>query len=147
MSGITIDKLPHSCGTSKGLQVYANPDTGQINGWCFACSKFVANPYGVEKTVDDVELPEPKTEAQIKAEIAEISGYATVDVKSRKLRKRYLEKFDIKIALSEEDGRTPEVMYFPMWVEGKQTGYYAKTINENKVTWSLGEVKNAEPFG
>ena len=147
MSGVCIDKLPHSCGTKKGLQVFADLETGKVNGWCYSCHKFVANPYGVEKTVDEVELPEPKTEEQIKAEMAEVSGYPTIDIPSRKLRKKYLEKFGIKVAVSEEDGKTPEAMYFPMYVEGKHRGYYAKTVNENKITWALGDVKGAEPFG
>lgn len=147
MAGICIDKLPHSCGTTKGLQVYADPETGKVDGWCWSCKTFVANPYGEEKTIDEVELPKQKTPEEIKAEIAEISGYPTKDVAQRKLRAKYLQEFGIKTSVSEEDGKTPQIMYFPMCVDGKHTGYYAKTLNENKVTWSLGEVKGAEPFG
>src|SRR5690606_3685750 len=53
----------------------------------------------------------------------------------------------IKTSLSEEDGKTPTAMYFPMYVKGKMTGYYVKTLSEPKYTWSIGEVKGAEPFG
>lgn len=147
MSGVCIDKLPHSCGTSKGLQVFADPETKKVSGWCFSCHKYVANPYGKEKTTDDVELPEPKTEAEIQAEIAEISGYPTLTTPSRKLRARHLEEFGIKTSVSEEDGKTPTAMYFPMQVGGKTTGYYVKTLTDPKYTWSVGEVKKAEPFG
>lgn len=147
MTGIVIDKLSHSCGTRKGLNVFADKETGKVNGFCFACSSFVANPYGEERTIDQVELPEPKTEEQIRAEIAEVDGYPTVDVKRRRLRAKYLEAFDIKIALSEEDGKTPSVMYFPITKKGKRTGYYCKTIGDNSITWSLGDVREGEPFG
>tara|TARA_R110000851_G_scaffold115675_3_gene241609 strand:- start:2693 stop:4405 length:1713 start_codon:yes stop_codon:yes gene_type:complete len=147
MSGICIDKLPHSCGTTRGLQVYADPETGKVDGHCFACNKRVANPYGTERTIDDIELPKAKTEAEIQAEIGEIGGYPTLTVPSRKLRDQYLEEFGIKTSVSEADGKTPTAMYFPMVVGGKVTGYYVKTLTEKKYTWSIGEVKGAEPFG
>lgn len=147
MSGVCIDKLPHSCGTSKGLQVYANTETKKVDGWCWSCHKYVANPYGNVKTLEDVELPKPKTEAEIKAEIAEVTGYPTLSIPFRKLRKEHLDYFDIKIGLSEEDGQTPEIMYFPINIEGKLSGYYAKTLNKKGYTWALGEVKGGDPFG
>lgn len=147
MSGVCIDKLPHSCGTRQGLQVYANPETGKVDGFCFSCKKRVANPYGEEKTIDDVDLPKPKTPEEIEAEIAEIDGYPVVDIRQRRLRAKYLEEFGIKIAMSEKDGVTPSAMYFPMHVKGKLSGYYVKTLSEPKYTWSIGEVKGAEPFG
>lgn len=144
---ICIDKLPHSCGTRRGLQVFADTETGKINGFCFSCHKFIANPYGVEKTVEDVELPKEKTEAEIKAELAEIDGYPVVDLKQRKLRATYLDAFGVKVSLSEEDGKTPTAMYFPMQIKGKTKGYYVKTLSKPSHTWSIGEVKKAEPFG
>lgn len=147
MSGVVIDKLSHSCGTRKGLNVFADAETGKVNGFCFACSTFVANPYGTEKHIDEVELPKPKTPEEIQEEIAEIDGYPTVDIKSRRLRGKYLELFGVKTSLSEEDGKTPTAMYFPMFVDGKLSGYYAKTLGDDPITWAVGNVKRAEPFG
>lgn len=145
--GVCIDKLPHSCGTKDGLQVFANSENGQINGWCFACSKFVSNPYGKPKTVDDITLPKAKSETEVQEELAEIASYPTLDCKTRKLRASNLEKFDIRISLSEEDGKTPTAMYFPMQVKGKTTGYYVKTLSSPHYTWAVGNVRKAEPFG
>ena len=122
--GVCIAKLPHSCGTKRGLQVFADSETGKVNGFCFSCKTFVANPYGVEKSISEVDLPKPKSEAEIEAEIAEISGYPIVDVKSRKLRAKYLEEFGVRIGLSEEDGETPYATYFPQERDGKLIGYY-----------------------
>ena len=147
MAGIVIDKLPHSCGTRQGLNVFADPETGKVDGFCFSCSTYVRNPYGDEITADQVELPEPKSPQQIQEEIAEVDGYPTVDIKERRLRATYLEQFGIKTSLSEEDGKTPTAMYFPMFVKGKLSGYYIKTFGENRITWSIGDVKGAEPFG
>lgn len=145
--GVCIDKLPHSCGTTKGLQVFADSESGKVNGFCFSCHKFIANPYGEEKTIDEVELPAPKTEAEIQAEIAEVAGYPVVDLPSRKLRASDLERFGIKVSMSEYDGKTPYAMYKPMTKNGKLVGYYVKTLSEPSFTWSIGDVKNADPFG
>ncbi|MAQ19382.1 MAG: hypothetical protein CMN30_31860 [Sandaracinus sp.] len=142
-----IDKLPHSCGTRKGLQVFVDEESGKVNGWCFNCQTFIANPYGEERHVDDLDLPPPKTEEEIEEEIGLISGYPTVTTLSRKLRAEDLEVFGIKTALSEHDGKTPTHMYFPMTKKGKITGYYVKTLTEPKHTWSVGDVKEADLFG
>lgn len=146
MAGACIDKLPHSCGTRRGLQVFANPETGKVNGYCFACSTFVPNPYGEEKKIEDVELPEPKSEEEIKAEISEILALPSVDVRKRRLRGKYLEKFGVRVGLSEKDGKTPEVLYFPIYKLGVLSGFYCKLI-ETGMTWSVGDVKKGEPFG
>jgi len=144
--GICIDKLPHSCGSKSGLQVFADPETGKVDGYCFSCGKPVANPYGSPKTVDDVDLPEPKTESEIQDEILEVSSFPTVSVKQRKLRDSYLKKFGIKTSLSEEDGKTPTAMYFPVTKDGVLSGYYVKALSESKHQWAIGDVKKAEPF-
>ena len=145
--GVCIDKLPHTCGTKKGLQVFADTEKGTVNGWCYSCQTFVANPYGSEKKIEDVEIPEPKTEAEIQAEMAEISSYPTVDVAARKLRGRYLENFGIKTSLSEEDGKTPTALFYPVTIKGKHSGYYIKTLTDPSHQWAVGEVKGGEPIG
>lgn len=145
--GVCIDKLPHSCGTKKGLQVFADSETGKVDGFCFSCNTRVAHPYGKEKTIEDVELPKPKTDSEIQAEIAEVSNYPFVDIPTRKLRKKYLEAFGTRVGLNEEDGKTPYALYHPMYSEGKLLGYYIKTLSKPSHQWSIGDVKNAEPYG
>jgi len=144
--GIAIEKRGHSCGTRSGLQVFANED-GKVNGYCFSCKTFVANPYGEPKTVDDIDLPEPKTQEEIQKEMSEISGYGSMDIPSRKLRKADLDRFGVKVSVSESDGKTPTAMYFPVYKGDDLTGYFVKSLGENKYTWSIGDVKGADPFG
>lgn len=43
--GKPLEKLPHSCGTMKGLQTFLHDD-GSIDGYCFACDTVVKDPYG-----------------------------------------------------------------------------------------------------
>lgn len=147
MAGIVIQKLPHECGTRQGLNIFADPETGKVDGFCFACNLYFPDPYGDGRTVDDVELPKAKTEEEIQAEIAEVDGYPVVDIKTRRLRGKYLDLFGIKVSLSEEDGKTPTAMYFPIHKEGKLSGYYIRTLSDPKYQWALGDVKKAEPFG
>lgn len=144
--GNCIQKLPHSCGTKKGLQVFVN-DKGLIDGYCFACNTAVKNPYGEEKKLGDIDLPPPKSEEEIQEELQEVHGYPTVDIPSRKLRESSLKQFNVKVALSENDGITPICMYFPITKKGKLTGYYAKTLGDRKFTWSIGDVKEGDLFG
>lgn len=147
MSGICIDKLPHECGTKKGLQVFANPETGDVNGFCFSCSTFVPDPYGEPKKVDDIDLPPPKIEEQIEEEIHEVSLYPVVDLPTRKLRAKHLDNFGVKVSMSEHDGKTPTATYFPITKKGKISGYYVKTLGKDSYTFSIGDVKGGDPFG
>jgi twinkle protein len=145
MAGVCIDKLPHDCGTRHGLQVFADVETGKVDGFCFSCRKWVAEPYGKKVTADEIEIPKQKTEDEIQTEIAEVSGYQFLDIPTRKLRAGDLQPFNIRVAISEEDGKTPVATYFPITKEGKISGYYVKTLGE-KHTWSIGDVKNGDLF-
>ena len=147
MSGVCVDKIPHSCGTTDGLQVYADSESGNVNGYCFSCKKFVPNPYGEPKKIEDIDLPKAKTPEEIAAEIDEVQYYPSKDVKSRKLRGKFFAEFGAKTSLSEQDGTTPTAMYFPITKKSQTTGYYVKTLSKPSYQWSIGEVKGGEPFG
>ena len=142
-----IKKIKHEeCGGG-GLQVFADEE-GNIDGFCFSCDKFVPHPLGEGVKAKDIPQPKEKTKEEIKAEIAEVSGYVTVDLPTRKLRKAALDDFGVKIALSEQDGKTPTLSYWPYRQGGKITGYKVKTIGlKKKKTWSIGSLKEVDLFG
>lgn len=146
MGGICLDKLPHSCGTRKGLQVYGQDD-GSVNGYCHACNTFVPNPYGEPKTVDT--LPKQrvvKSREEIMAEIDELHSYPVYDLVDRRLRATDLEAFGIKIGVDEADGVTPRLIYFPYEVDGDITAYKTKLIDPKRF-WSLGDQGEVDLFG
>ena len=147
MSGICIEKLSHTCGTKKGLQVFADYETGEVSGYCFSCGEYIPNPYGDKVNSKDLPKPKKKTKAEIYEEIAEVDSYPTVDLPSRKLRGKYLKQFGIKTSLSEYDGKTPTATYFPIRKGGVLTGYYIKTLTTPSHQWAIGDVKGAEPIG
>lgn len=142
-----VDRLPHSCGTKKGLSVFADEE-GKVDGYCFACEVYVRHPYGGPKTIDDIPKPKIKTPEEIQAEIAEIGGYQTLDLPTRKLRAKSLKKFGVKVSTSELDGTSPTAMYFPYTKGGKLTAYKVKTLTlgENNKTYWLGDGKDVDLF-
>jgi len=143
MSGIQIDALAHSCGTKKGLKVFAQED-GTVNGFCFSCSTFVGDPYGDGRTVKDLPKRVEKTEAEVQAEIAEISGYQIFDLPSRKLRAKTLEKFGAKISVSERDGTTPTAVYWPITKAGKLCGYHVKSVDKKFNPYNIGNTVDCD---
>lgn len=139
-------KLPHKCGTKTGLQVFARDDDDTVDGYCFSCGTYVRNPYEEPRNADTIPQPKIRTEKEIKAELAEIDGYPTVALDARKLSAAGLEEYGVKIGLSEEDGRTPELAYFPYTKDGKTVGYKVKLLSNGRV-WSVGDLKGVDFFG
>lgn len=147
MAGTCLEKLPHSCGSRDALQVFENED-GSVSGYCYACSTFVANPYGKPVMANDIPKAQRlgKTKEEIEQEIQEVQGLPVFDLPARKLRQDALEYFGVKIGLSEEDGKTPKLVYFPYTKEGKIVRYKVRLLEEKKM-WSLGSESEPDLFG
>lgn len=137
--GNCIEKLPHSCGSKDALQVFE--EAGKYTGYCYACDTYIADPYNGKAPALKPRIT--KTPEQIEAELAEIATLPTVAIPSRSLKKESLEHFGIKIALSEQDGHTPVVRYFPITRDGQLIGYKAKLI-PTKQMWSVGNTKGGK---
>lgn len=139
-----IEKLPHSCGSSNGLQVFEQED-GTHDGYCFSCGTYVPDPYK-DKPADYKPQSVGKTKEQIDAEIEEVLTYPTVALTDRKLRVESLSYFGIHIGMSEQDGVTPETHYYPYYNETSLVGFKVRLI-PNKAMWTLGSTKGANLFG
>lgn len=141
--GTQIDSLPHICGTKKALKVFAQDD-GTVDGYCFACHTPVLNPYGDNRSVSDLPKRKEKTAAEIAAEIAEVSGFQTLDVPQRKLRASTLKEFDAKVSVSETDGTTPTAIYWPVTKDEKLSGYHVKILDKKYPPFNLGDTKDCD---
>jgi twinkle protein len=126
------------------VQIFLEDD-GTYTGYDFARGKYIPDPYK-DKPPGYRPVFKVKTEEEIAAEIAEIADYQTVALPERKLRKESLEHFGIKIGLSEEDGITPEVHYYPYCKQGILQGYKVRVI-ESKKMWAIGSTKLSDLFG
>lgn len=147
MGGTPYEKLPHSCGTRDGLQVFLHDD-GRVDGYCFACHTVVENPYG-EKVEKNSLKKKVKSKEEIQEEVDEILSLKTLPYPGRKLSQKILEYYGAKVALSEEDGKTPNILYFPCYKDGEITGYKAETMNPKMKTkrFSVGDVKSCDLIG
>lgn len=143
MAGIQVDSLPHSCGSKKALKVFAAED-GTLSGYCFACATYERDPYGDGRSVSDLPVRKVKTEAEIAAEIAEVSSYPIVSVPVRKLRDTTLAKFDAHVSMSERDGVTPTAIYWPVTKGGKLTGYHVKVLDKSCPPYNIGDTKDCD---
>jgi len=144
--GQCLAKIPHKCGTKSGLQVFARDEDDTVDGFCFTCGTYVRHPYDEERKTDSLPQPKLKTKAEAAEELAEIERYQTVALDKRKLSADGLKEFGIKIGLSEEDGKTPELAYFPYTKDGKVVGWKVKLLSNGRI-WSVGDLKGVDFFG
>jgi len=70
---------------------------------------------------------------QVKETVDEILKYPFVDASDRNVRKEICEKFGIRAALSEKDGKSVEAYYFPSYnTKGKIVGFMKQDILKSK---------------
>ena len=68
-----------------------------------------------------------------KETVAEVSQLKAFDIPERGIRKETLERFAVKVAVSQEDGKTPQAVYFPSYNQkGKVTGYTKQDLTKGK---------------
>lgn len=80
-----------------------------------------------------------------KETVAEVTTFKSADIPERGIRKETLERFGVKVAVSQEDGKTPTAVYFPSYNQkGKVVGYTKQDLTkgkEEKGHWSaIGSV-------
>ncbi len=72
-------------------------------------------------------------EFEPKETVQEIEQLRAHDVPERGIRKGTLERFGVKVAVSQEDGKTPVAVYFPsVNQKGKTTGYAKQDLTKSK---------------
>lgn len=80
-----------------------------------------------------------------KETVVEVTTFKSADIPDRGIRKETLERFGVKVAVSQEDGKTPTAVYFPSYNQkGKVVGYTKQDLTkgkEEKGHWSaIGSV-------
>jgi twinkle protein len=137
MSGICVEKIG-------SVQIFLKED-GTYDGYDFATNKYIPDPYK-DKPADYKPVRLRKSKEEMAKEVDAITEYQTLALPDRKLTKETLEYFNIKIGVSETDGETPEVHYYPYTQGGDIVGYKARVI-ESKQMWSIGDQKDVDLFG
>lgn len=68
-----------------------------------------------------------------KETVVEVSQLKAFDIPERGIRKETLERFSVKVSVSQEDGKTPQAVYFPSYNQkGKVTGYTKQDLTKGK---------------
>lgn len=137
-----VEKLPHECGTSDGLQVFQDSE-GEFNGYCFSCGTYVPDPYeGEQKPVF-----KPKTSEEKRAQVQSIKSYPIKGLPSRRLEEETLKYFGVHVAVSEQDGETPVGVFFPYGTGTELAGFKFRDLIDKKRQWIIGTNKGANMFG
>lgn len=145
MAGSCIEKLPHSCGSSDGLQVFE--EDGKYTGYCFSCSQYVPHPYGEDREAKQAPKKRvAKSPEDIQKELDEISAYQSRSIPSRRLGTEAINYFGCKTGLSEQDGETIVTQHFPYFKQGKLVGYRNKLLDP-KQFWITGNLDGCDLFG
>lgn len=126
------------------IQVFQKQD-GSYDAYDFATGEYIADPYK-DKPAGYKPVAIVKSAEDIKAELEEIGSYQTLALPERKLKKESLEHFGIKIGVSEQDGVTPMIHYYPYYRDGELIGYKVRVI-ESKKMWATGSIKGCDLFG
>lgn len=145
MSTSVVDRLPHSCGSRRGLNVFQNED-GTYSGWCFSCKTYVPDPYGDKPADYKPPAGFKKSPEEIAKEIEAISKFKAFALKDRGLSKETAEYFGIVCSVSEENGEDIVAHYYPYTRNGELSAYKVRMV-ESKKFWGVGSVKNVELFG
>lgn len=142
--GVCIEKIQHTCGGKKSLQVFQEAD-GSYTGYCFRCSEFVKDPYGEggqPKVNPNLKIKSPE---EIQKELQMVQEYGSHALPERKLTARALEYFGYKVALSESDGVTPVARFIPYYQGDTLKGFKVKL--PNKAQYSIGSTRACDMFG
>ncbi len=140
-----VEKIScEKCGSSDANQVFE--EEGDYTAYCFHCGVYEPNPYKNKPSGYKPPNTIIKSPDDIARELYDIWGFPAIAVPSRGLEKSTIEYFGIRVGVSESDGETPNLLYFPYTHEGTVVGYKAKLLAPKKM-WSHGDQKDVDPCG
>ena len=142
MAGVIVERTSHSCGTTHGLNIYANDD-GTYSGFCFSCNTPVMSPYS-DKPKGWKPVIVKKTPEQIQEELEELSSLDFHALPERGLKKETLEYFGIRVGYSRTEPNKINLVAFPYGSEGES---YKVRLLEPKKFWFVGKPVGSKLFG
>ena len=143
MEGVFIRHVPcPDCGSRDNLRVYEK-EGGIIDGYCPTCTEEYKSP----KRMNELGLADNK-----------IKEYSTMKEKSkpfnphqyddwpckgfRGIRREVVDLYNVKVAVSEQDGKTITHHYYPDTKKGRITGYEVRDV-EAKKFMAVGDRKGS----
>lgn len=76
---------------------------------------------------------EQGTRYEPKETVKDVQGFPFMDIPERGIRKETMERFGVRVGVSQQDGKTPEAIYFPSYNQkGKVVGYKKQDLTKGK---------------
>lgn len=157
----------HSCDSSDAVSLYLQDD-GRIDSTCFSCRHYEPRLYkdhtGIyrpnsktspESQVEKLTKPKIRPYAQEKQVIMplskeqvlkEFNSFPIRSIPDRLLNEQTCKHFNIRVSLSEQDGRTITHHKYPTSKKDKYSGYMERTC-ATKQFFHHGDTKDSELFG
>ena len=121
-----------NCGSGDGNQVYVQED-GSFDAWCYACETYdPMNDGGNVVPINQIKDSRMKME--------DVNKLPTLAIPDMGLRLDTVEKFRVRVAVSEVDGETITHHYYPDHRNGELIGYEAREC-ETKSFTAVGDRK------
>ena len=111
------------CGSSDGKQVFVQED-GKQNAYCFACETY--------DSMQDTTKIKYKQEESTVMTMPDISNLKSLEIPDRLIRKEIVNHYEVKLALSETDGKTITEHYYPDHNNGELIGYEVRDCINKK---------------
>jgi len=124
-----------NCGASNACKVFEHDD-GKRDAYCFKCDTYHPMDRAKEKVVSISSVPTKNTEWDKEY----VNSLPTLAIPDRELRQETVAKFNVKVSLSEKDGKTIQEHYYPDCKDGKLIGYEIKHVSPKRFT-SVGDRK------
>jgi twinkle protein len=138
------------CG-GNNLQVFEKD--GEFSGFCFGvnrktgknCRTYYADPYkGASKPAVNARVA--RSEEEVGEDLNYINALPGASLPHRKLSSSALAHFGVKMELSEEDGVTPTITFWPYYKGNDLVAYKAKHISPKRM-WAMGSFTDVDMFG
>lgn len=140
-----VEKLPHSCGTNRGLQVFLEDD-GRYTGFCFKCQTYVKNPYADHGESYTPPAPSVESQEDVQKKLKGISGFPQEKMKEERIDKEIVQYFGVRLGFDQETASVVKTHYYPYEKDGTLKSYQVKILDGKKF-FTIGDFTNIEPFG
>lgn len=148
MSGRCISKINCPKCSKHTLQIF-HKDGEDYTGYCFnpACATYFDDPYNGDAPRSLKEARTERSPEELAQELEEVKALPGASLPARKLSKEALAHFGVKMAVSEEDGTTPVLAYFPLTNGNSEPVAYKVKLQSPKKMWCMGAMKDIDMFG
>lgn len=119
------------CGAENACKLFEQTD-GRITAFCYKCNTF--DPLKDHKKQEDNVVPMERVDTSV--DLSQLDSLPTKPF--RGLSQETVERFGVKVALSEQDGKTVTHHYYPDRKGGKVTGYEVREVATKKFS-ALGD--------